>query len=385
MKHNSVLVYEDFFMTKEDGRTPEIPLYVDETQTAGYEIDIRAKHFHAAHIVLPLYPGVHSELIVYMMPKLHIQTQPMLQSLHKLHEKNKPSFSFEAFLYALRYLNPTLPAELLRQRAEDIWMQLSRETNPAFLPPWLLLHQRVYKIAEEVFEKHTSCSVSIAACGTASSTTHEQEQWQRFLQTCVPVCATDEQEISEAALYNQLHIEAGGADSAAAKDKINSRKRALQALVNALPKEPAQLLPWDAWELLLQETNGSYEILKLFLGKSLLYAWLAQCQSSRTAASKAEWQQVLKKEAKHLYHNLQDADILKREPPALCEQLKESDMEMLLRKVLKAYDKSQSNASFTENVCAFQRLLALPIDGTLHNRDCRLLLEISEELNIPPI
>ena len=57
MKHNSVLVYEDFFMTKEDGRTPEIPLYVDETQTAGYEIDIRAKHFHAAHIVLPLYPG----------------------------------------------------------------------------------------------------------------------------------------------------------------------------------------------------------------------------------------------------------------------------------------------------------------------------------------
>ena len=138
MKHNSVLVYEDFFMTKEDGRTPEIPLYVDETQTAGYEIDIRAKHFHAAHIVLPLYPGVHSELIVYMMPKLHIQTQPMLQSLHKLHEKNKPSFSFEAFLYALRYLNPTLPAELLRQRAEDIWMQLSRETNPAFLPPWLL-------------------------------------------------------------------------------------------------------------------------------------------------------------------------------------------------------------------------------------------------------
>ena len=37
-----------------------------------------------------------------MMPKLHIQTQPMLQSLHKLHEKNKPSFSFEAFLYALR-------------------------------------------------------------------------------------------------------------------------------------------------------------------------------------------------------------------------------------------------------------------------------------------
>ena len=98
-----------------------------------------------------------------------------------------------------------------------------------------------------------------------------------------------------------------------------------------------------------------------------------------------EWQQVLKKEAKHLYHSLKDTDILKREPPALCEQLKESDMEMLLRKVLKAYDKSQSNASFTENVCAFQRLLALPIDGTLHNRDCRLLLEISEELNIPPI
>lgn len=60
-------------------------------------------------------------------------------------------------------------------------------------------------------------------------------------------------------------------------------------------------------------------------------------------------------------------------------------MEMLLRKVLKAYNKSQSNASFTENVCAFQRLLALTIDGTLHNRDCRLLLEISEELNIPPI
>ena len=62
--------------------------------------------------------------------------------------------------------------------------------------------------------------------GQPLPTTHEQEQWQRFLQTCVPVCATDEQEISEAALYNQLHIEAGGADSAAAKDKINSRTSA---------------------------------------------------------------------------------------------------------------------------------------------------------------
>ena len=385
MKHNSVLVYEDFFMTGEDGKTPEIPLYVDETQTAGYEIDIRAKHFHAAHIVLPLYPGVHSELIVYMMPKLHIQTQPMLQSLHKLHEKNKPSFSFEAFLYSLRYLNPTLPAEMLRQRAEEIWIQLSRETSPAFLPPWLLLHQRIYKIAAEVFEKHTSCSVSDAACRTASSPTLEQGQWQRFLQACVPVCTADEQDSVEAALYNQLHMEVTSTDSAAAKDKINSRKRALQALVNALPKEPVQLLPWDAWELLLQETTGSYEILKLFLGKSLLYAWLSQSQSSQTAVSKAEWTQCLKKEAKNLYHRLQDTDILKREPPVLREQLKESDVEALLRKVLKVYHKTQDNASFTENVCAFQRLLSLPIDGVLHDRDCRLLLEISEELNIPPI
>ena len=206
-----------------------------------------------------------------------------------------------------------------------------------------------------------SCSVSIAACGTASSTTHEQEQWQRFLQTCVPVCATDEQEISEAALYNQLHIEAGGADSAAAKDKINSRKRALQALVNALPKEPSQLLPWDAWELLLQETNGSYEILKLFLGKSLLYAWLAQCQSSRTTASKAEWQQVLKKEAKHLYHSLQDADILKREPPALCEQLKESDMEMLLRKVLRPITRAKAMPPLQKMYVHSKGCLHLPL------------------------
>ena len=385
MKHNSVLVYEDFFMTKEDGRTPEIPLYVDETQTAGYEIDIRAKHFHAVHIVLPLYPGVHSELIVFMIPELHMHTQPQLPPPYKLHEKNKPAFSFEAFLYSLRYLNPTLPAEMLRQRAEEIWIQLSRETSPAFLPPWLLLHQRIYKIAAEVFEKHTSCSVSDAACRTASSPTLEQGQWQRFLQACVPVCAADEQNSVEAALYNQLHMEVTSTDSAAAKDKINSRKRALQALVNALPKEPVQLLPWDAWELLLQETTGSYEILKLFLGKSLLYAWLSQSQSSRTAVSKAEWTQCLKKEAKNLYHRLQDTDILKREPPVLREQLKESDVEALLRKVLKVYHKIQDNASFTENVCAFQRLLSLPIDGVLHDRDCRLLLEISEELNIPPI
>lgn len=383
MKHNSVLVYEDFFMTGEDGKTPEIPLYVDETQTAGYEIDIRAKHFHAVHIVLPLYPGVHSELIVFMIPELHMHTQ--LQLPYKLHEKNKPAFSFEAFLYSLRYLNPTLPAEMLRQRAEEIWIQLSRETSSAFLPPWLLLHQRIYKIAAEVFEKHTSCSVSDAACRTASSPTLEQGQWQRFLQACVPVCAADEQDSVEAALYNQLHMEVTSTDSAAAKDKINSRKRALQALVNALPKEPVQLLPWDAWELLLQETTGSYEILKLFLGKSLLYAWLSQSQSSRTAVSKAEWTQCLKKEAKNLYHRLQDTDILKREPPVLREQLKESDVEALLRKVLKVYHKIQDNASFTENVCAFQRLLSLPIDGVLHDRDCRLLLEISEELNIPPI
>ncbi|MFQ7536241.1 MAG: hypothetical protein ACLRL6_02120 [Clostridium sp.] len=79
-------------MTKEDGRTADIPLYVDESQIAGYEIDIRAKHFCSRHVVLPLYPGVHSELIVYMMPKLHIQTQPMLQSLHKLHEKTNRRF-----------------------------------------------------------------------------------------------------------------------------------------------------------------------------------------------------------------------------------------------------------------------------------------------------
>lgn len=227
--------------------------------------------------------------------------------------------------------------------------------------------------------------MSDAACGTASSPTLEQGQWQRFLQACVPVCTADEQNSVEAALYNQLHMEVTSTDSAAAKDKINSRKRALQALVNALPKEPVQLLPWDAWELLLQETTGSYEILKLFLGKSLLYAWLSQSQSSRTDVSKAEWTQCLKKEAKNLYHRLQDTDILKREPPVLREQLKESDVEALLRKVLKVYHKTQDNASFTENVCAFQRLLSLPIDGVLHDRDCRLLLEISEELNIPPI
>ena len=62
----------------------------------------------------------------------------------------------------------------------------------------------------------------------------------------------------------------------------------------------------------------------------------------------------MKKEAKNLYHRLQDTDILKREPPVLREQLKESDVEALLRKVLKVYHKTQDNASFTENVCAFQ-------------------------------
>ena len=78
---------------------------------------------------------------------------------------------------------------------------------------------------------------------------------------------------------------------------------------------------------------------------------------------------------------LQDQDILKREPPvSTC-----SDIRMQLQAVLKAYHCKQDDTSFSKNVCEFQRLLGLPIDGRLHDRDCRLLQEISSELNIPPI
>lgn len=389
MKHGSVLIYEDFFMTKDDGKTPEIPLYVDESQTAGYEIDIRAKHFNSTHIVLPLYPGVHSELIICMIPNLCTQRKPMLPTSCELRENSRSSCSFEAYLYSLRYLNPTLPTELLRLRAEDIWMQLSKEIQPAVMPPWLLLHQRVLLIAEEIFEKHASQSVPDAESSTSSSPAHTEKQWQRFLRSCIPVCADYDRAIPFDALHRQLHMEALQTNSAASNDKINSRRTALQALVNALPNEPEQLMPWNAWELLLQSSRGCFEILKLFLGEGMLYAWLSQSQESRTLVSKAEWKQMLKKEAERLYHMLQDSAILKREPPVSNEQLQASELpaklQTMLQEVLKAYHKHQDGASLREDVCEFQRLLGLPIDGRLHDRDCRLLLEISEELNTPPI
>ena len=46
------------------------------------------------------------------------------------------------------------------------------------------------------------------------------------------------------------------ADNAAADDKIFRRQAALQALVNRLPKEPAQLTPWEAYKGLLSDPKA---------------------------------------------------------------------------------------------------------------------------------
>ncbi len=366
-------------MTKEDGRTADIPLYVDESQIAGYEIDIRAKHFCSRHVVLPLYPGVHSDLLVCMLPEAKTPCKAIAPVCCKLHESRTSAVSLDAFLYALRYLNPTLPAELLRRRAEDIWKQLSKETGQDPMPSCLLLHQRVCTLAEDIYRKHTTPAPDAAA---SSSLTQEQSrQWLRFITSCIPICEKADSHTATDILCRQLHVSNMQADNAAADDKIFRRQAALQALVNSLPKEPAQLTPWEAWKALLQSTKGCYQILKLFYGECQLLEWLTEIQKDKTALSAPEWKQLLKKEAEGLCHMLQDQDILKREPPvSTC-----SDIRMQLQAVLKAYHCKQDDTSFSKNVCEFQRLLGLPIDGRLHDRDCRLLQEISSELNIPPI
>lgn len=66
--------------------------------------------------------------------------------------------------------------------------------------------------------------------------------------------------------------------------------------------------------------------------------------------------------------------------PPVWHLMKDVDRMRQLDFVLRTYACKDENASFTDDVRAFQRLLALPIDGTMHALEKKLLLEIVEEL-----
>lgn len=143
-KKASILIYENFFLTSDDGKSQNIALYVEENGTQTYEIMIQDPCFVPIHIICSLYAKIHSKLIINLIPIL-----PNFKETFISETVMYPSFDY--LLYAMQNISPTLTMNEFHQLADDIYNQSN--TKPVSYNNWILIHEPVYQMAIDYYAK----------------------------------------------------------------------------------------------------------------------------------------------------------------------------------------------------------------------------------------